>query len=70
LGLSIRLLSKTHELHGHGKFLRAHGGDDGLQFFAALAVHARFVALNLRRHLELAVADEAVISLVPVRFKV
>ena len=37
----------------------AHGGDDGLQFVAALAVHAHFVALNLRRHLEFAVADEA-----------
>ena len=37
----------------------AHGGDNGLQFVAALAVHAHFVALNLRRHLELAVADEA-----------
>ena len=37
----------------------AHGGDDGLQFVAALAVHAHFVALDLRRHLELAVADEA-----------
>ena len=37
----------------------AHGGDDGLQFVAALAVHAHGVALNLRRRLELAVADEA-----------
>jgi len=37
----------------------AHGGDDGLQFVAALAVHAHLVALNLRRHLELALADEA-----------
>ena len=36
----------------------AHGGDYGLQFVAALAVHAHFVALDLRRHLELAVADE------------
>ena len=36
----------------------AHGGDDGLQFVAALAVHAHLVALNLRRHLELALADE------------
>ena len=39
--------------------MRAHGGDDRLQFVATLAVHAHFVALNLRRHLEFAVADEA-----------
>jgi hypothetical protein len=52
-------IPEIHELDGHGKFLRAHGGDDGLQFVAALAVHAHGVALNLCRHLELAVADEA-----------
>ena len=40
--------------------MSAHGGDDGLQFVAALAVHAHFIALNLRRHLELAVADESI----------
>ena len=39
--------------------MTAHGGDDGLQFVAALAVHSHLVALDLRRHLELAVADEA-----------
>jgi len=38
--------------------MAAHGGDNGLQFVAALAVHPHFVALNLRRHLELAVTDE------------
>ena len=37
----------------------AHGSDDRLQFVAALAVHAHFVAQDLRRHLELTVADEA-----------
>ena len=52
------LIPKIHKLHGHGKFLRAHGGDDGLQFVAALAVHAHLVALNLGGHLEFAVADE------------
>src|ERR1039457_1813783 len=52
-------IPEIHKLHGHGKFMGAHGGDDGLQFVAALAVHAHLVALNLRRHLELAVADEA-----------
>src|ERR1039458_4939880 len=53
------LISEIHKLHRHGKFVGAHGGDDGLQFVAALAVHAHLVALNLRGHLELAVADEA-----------
>src|SRR5208283_4143674 len=51
-------IPEIHKLDGHGKFVGAHGGDDGLQFVAALAVHAHLVALNLRRHLELAVADE------------
>ena len=37
----------------------AHGGDDVLQIVAALAGHADFVALNLCRDLELAVAYEA-----------
>ena len=52
-------LPEIHKLHGHGKILRAHGGDDGLQFVPALAVHAHLVALNLRGDLEFAVADEA-----------
>src|ERR1035437_6243060 len=55
----FKLIPEIHKLHGHGKFMGAHGGDDGLQIIPALAVHAHFVALNLRRHLELAVADEA-----------
>jgi len=46
-------------LHGRGKILRAHGGDDGLQLIPALAGHADGVALDLRGHFELAVADEA-----------
>lgn len=54
------LIPKIHKLHGHGKILRAHGGNDGLQFVPALAGHAHGVALDLRGHLELAVADEAV----------
>src|ERR1700690_1088306 len=58
-GLAPASISEIYELHGHGKFMGAHGGDDGLQFVAALAVHAHFVALDLCRHLELAVADEA-----------
>ena len=38
---------EIHKLHRHGKFMGAHGGDDGLQFIAALAVHAHFAAVNL-----------------------
>jgi len=52
-------LPEIHKLHGHGKILRPHGGDDGLQFVPALAGHTNGVALDLRRHLEFAVADEA-----------
>jgi len=53
------LIPEIHKLHGHGKILGAHRRDDGLKFVPAFAVDAHFVALNLRRHLELAVADEA-----------
>ena len=53
------LIPEIHKLHGHGKILCAHGADDSLQFIPAFAGHADGVALNLRRHLELAVADEA-----------
>ena len=56
---SLISLPEIHKLHGHGKFMGAHGGDNGLQFVAALAVHAYFVTLNLRRDLELAIANEA-----------
>jgi len=27
-------IPEIHKLHGHGKFMGAHGGDDGLQFVA------------------------------------
>lgn len=52
------LIPKIPELHIHWKIMAAHGGDDRLQIIAALARHANFVALDLRRHLEFAVADE------------
>src|SRR5271169_3970466 len=55
----LRSIPEIQKLHGHGKFMSLHRADDGLKFVAALAVHAHFVALDLRRHLELAVADEA-----------
>ncbi len=53
------LIPKVHKLDGHGKILRADGGDDGLQLIPALAGHADGVALDLCGHLEFAVADEA-----------
>lgn len=50
---------EIHELHRHGKLLRLDRANDRLQFVPALAGDADFVALNLGRNLEFAVADEA-----------
>ena len=33
------LFPEVHELDGDGKFMGAHGGDNGLQFIANIAVH-------------------------------
>src|SRR6266480_140519 len=51
-------IAEILETQGGGEVLGAHGGDDCLQLVLALARHADFLALNLRRHLEPAVADE------------
>ena len=56
---SPALIPEIHELHRDGEFFYAHRRDDGLKFVPALASDADGVALNLRRHLEFAVADEA-----------
>src|SRR3989442_15901195 len=47
------------EAEGDRKILGANGRNDCLQFVPALARDANFFALNLRRGLEFAVADEA-----------
>src|SRR6266568_4792983 len=47
------------EADGNRKILDANGRNDCLQFVPALARDANFFALNLRRDLELALADEA-----------
>src|SRR5437867_378970 len=47
------------EPDGNRKVLGANGGNDCLQFVLAFACDANFFALDLRRDLELSVADEA-----------
>src|SRR5438874_3465717 len=56
---AVTSIPEIDELDRHGKFFGADGGDDGLEFVAALAVDAHFIALDLGRHLEFTVADEA-----------
>jgi hypothetical protein len=53
------LISEISKLQRHGKLVCAHGGDDGLQFVAAFAGDADFIALDLGGHLVLSVPDEA-----------
>src|SRR5213592_1507939 len=47
------------EAEGDRKILSANGRNDCLQFVPTLARDANFFALNLRRDLELAIADKA-----------
>ena len=53
------LVAEILEADGRRKILGANGGNDRLQFILALAGDANLFALNLRRDLELALADEA-----------
>src|SRR5438034_912163 len=53
------LIAEIRELERHWKVLRPHCRDHRLQVVPALAGHADLFVLNLRRHFELCLADEA-----------